>query len=207
MQIKCAKLYEEEMRLLTQPDQRGDRIRIPGCCGCCGLMSALWFWVYRRSVCCLASPHSGYESKKKTIQKLTAKLEAVESEGLQTTNHAIVVFNYERHAKNMLRDHERIARTLRGTTTPSSVRTFHRITGARALPRPRAAGCKPLSCTRRVPVGGSSSARSALESKCCAARQHCISADVNRRSLQAACSRAPRAWTSSRRAASAASAL
>ena len=93
---------------------------------CC---NSLWAWLYRRFICGIASPANAYEKQLKHVDALHKRLETQEEKGLQLTGAAIVVFNYERHAKQMLYDHERVSGFLRGLVTPSFARSFHRQTG------------------------------------------------------------------------------
>jgi hypothetical protein len=132
VQIDRAELYSEEMRLLRDQGHSTTDVRIHGCCGChcCRLPTTLWFWTYRRFICGLRSPEKAHEKQQEQLVKLSNKLVEVENEGLKPTGHAVVVFNYERHAKNILRDHERMARGTRGLFHPGTVRTFHRLTSA-----------------------------------------------------------------------------
>ena len=112
---------------LLQGANKASRNKVPCCCG---LLTGVWAFIYRRAVCSFRSAEGAAKHTARSLDKLKDALQQEETKGLQPTGYAIIVFNYERHAKNMLLDHERMARVVRGLVTPSGIRTFHRMTCA-----------------------------------------------------------------------------
>jgi hypothetical protein len=106
-----------------------------GCdCQCCALGASLCGCIYKRFVLQFASSRSAFDKRQKYITKLEEKCKKLEQDKLLPTGKAIIVFNYESHAKNMLRDHNRLPdnaylRTcLLTLLTYAAMRRFHRAT-------------------------------------------------------------------------------
>jgi hypothetical protein len=126
VQIERAEVFLEEIRLLKENRPTGGNTT-------CWAGSPFWSFLYRCYICGFKSPAGAYDAQVKYTKKLHSRREQQQAQGLQLTGQAIVLFNYERHAKNMMRDHERIAEFLRGKIAPASVRAFHKWTRAHLL--------------------------------------------------------------------------
>jgi hypothetical protein len=143
MQISTKCLWLEETLRLRQPSSHYNK-PLPGvcgwlCCHCCGMEKCVWGCIHKRFILCCATSRSGPNKSEKKIAELKEKCKSQEQQELLPTGKALIVFNYESHAKNMLRDHNRMPRNrylrmlLQSLLTYSTLRRFHRGTCARPL--------------------------------------------------------------------------
>ena len=170
------------------------------CCGCGAVETRAWYWVYKRFVCGPFSPAHAKARSEKAMRRVEDKCERLEKAELRPTGLAIVVFNYEIHAKNMLRDHNRLPAFASTLFTYDFMRRFHQLTST-ALPclpapfrtpperRPRQLRTRERRVARVQ--GGYSRARRACQCRPAAARTRGASSPSSARRSRATCG-APR---------------
>ena len=98
---------------------------------CCS-QAFMWFaaFVYLRMVCRWRTLAQAQAAADAEHAQLCKTLAALCHEDTAQLSSAIIVFNYEKHCKNMLLDHHRIPLPMADWIKPSRVRRFHRVTGA-----------------------------------------------------------------------------
>lgn len=162
----CVQITDKRLRLHEIDELRRSTEAQSGCCGCCrryhgeplggvcghlcggcgGIETRAWYWVYKRFICRLRSPEAAKVSAEKAVRRLEEKNEALERAELKPTGLAIVVFNYEQHAKNLLRDHNRLPALASSLFTYDFLRRFHQLTRARPMCLRSICACVACAC-------------------------------------------------------------
>ena len=122
-----------------------------------------WFlrlnaWVYRRCMCVypigapFASIERAAEIAAKRVTRLNEQRAQLEKEELHPSGNAIVVFNDDAGADNMLRDFEsRLSSSMISKVlSPTFLHIFHVITGASPFSRHHCGCCCCLAASRMV---------------------------------------------------------
>lgn len=89
-------------------------------------------WAYTRYMCLWHSPEEAYKRAQDKWKQLQKEERELEEQELEPTGNAIIVFNDEESAQNMLWDYERrlSSNVLGKLLTPGMKRAFHVLTGA-----------------------------------------------------------------------------
>jgi hypothetical protein len=136
MQISAKHLWLEETQQLCTSHQNKTQPEFCGGlrCYCCLVVTSVWSWIHKRFILRCASSQSALQQSEKEMTKLDEKCKCLEQQQLLPTGKALIVFNFESHAKNMLRDHNRMPNNiflrmcLQLVLTHAVMRRFHQIT-------------------------------------------------------------------------------
>jgi hypothetical protein len=131
LQIKYARELRDELRFMIV-----DRKEAATASTRPSLFTLVNNWIYRRCMCSLSSLSSlsldrAHDVAAARVKQLTEERIALEQRPLEPTGKAIVVFNDEVSARNMVWEYEsRLSSSLLSKiATPEMVLTFHVLTG------------------------------------------------------------------------------